>query len=217
MLECARRLLLASVVGVVSSDSFANPVIGILIGYVFSYVFTKFEPFKAQTDSNLGVLLSYSVVLLFLAALLIKVDVTGDDADDQRTFGVLLLGILGSGPLATLFQLAQSATSISRGGGLAKLLEGADGDVPGSVEATQGNKLAASKKSLAIKRSTSGTPVTAIKSPVAKPSVSGASSAASSPQSSSDKRIGTSLDISPARTQPKSKSASRAKGQLASL
>ena len=72
--ECGRRLLLASVIGVVAEDSAAAPTMGLLICFGFLWVFTKLEPFKDDGDSMLGVVLAYSLALLFLAALLLKVN-----------------------------------------------------------------------------------------------------------------------------------------------
>ena len=39
-------------------------------------------------------------VLLFIAALMIKVDATSDDEDDQEIFGALLVAILFAGPVS---------------------------------------------------------------------------------------------------------------------
>jgi hypothetical protein len=73
VLECIRRLLLASVIGIVASDSAASAVLGILISQFFLAIFLKLKPFKDVDDSWLATVLSYSLTLFFLAALMIKV------------------------------------------------------------------------------------------------------------------------------------------------
>jgi len=97
--ECARRLLLSSVVGIVSANSAANPALGLLICLCFNWVFIELKPFNEPSDCSLGVVLAYSLTLFFFAALLIKVDATSDDADDQYVFGVILIAVLVMGPV----------------------------------------------------------------------------------------------------------------------
>jgi hypothetical protein len=107
VLECVRRLLLGAVVGIVAEDSAAAPVLGLLIAQAFVAVFNK-EPFKTAADSRLGQVLAYSLVLFFMAALMVKVDATGDDANDQRVLGALLLVVLSLGPVAVVVELVLS-------------------------------------------------------------------------------------------------------------
>jgi hypothetical protein len=103
--ECVRRLLLASVIGVVSANSAAAPVLGILISGVFVRVFEHSRPCKRDENSSLVIILAYSLVLVFLAALLIKLDVTTDDPGDQAVFGTLLVIVFLSGPIFIILQL----------------------------------------------------------------------------------------------------------------
>ena len=49
-LECVRRLLLAAIVGIVSEDAAAAPVLGILIAAAFTYIATRIRPFKEKDD-----------------------------------------------------------------------------------------------------------------------------------------------------------------------
>ena len=99
VIECVRRLLLASIIGIANSDSAASPVIGLLLSLIFIHVFERYLPYKEPSDSVLGVVLAYALALLFLAALLIKVNATSDDTQDQALFGVLLVLILFAGPV----------------------------------------------------------------------------------------------------------------------
>ena len=81
---------------------------GILICLVFIHVFTAWTPYKTNSDNSLGIVLAYSLVLFFLAALLIKVDATSDDDSDQALFGVFLIVVLLAGPIAITYQLVGS-------------------------------------------------------------------------------------------------------------
>ena len=57
------------------------------------------QPLK-RDDTVFGIVLAYSLVLLFIAALMIKVDATSDDEDDQEIFGMLLVATLFAGPVS---------------------------------------------------------------------------------------------------------------------
>ena len=101
-LECVRRLLLASAVGMVAADSAAAPTIGLLIALAFIHVFDYYRPYKSPRNSSLGVVLAYSTALLFLGALLIKTTAENDDASDQKVFGFLCTATLFAGPVMIL-------------------------------------------------------------------------------------------------------------------
>ena len=113
VLECVRRLLLGAVVGIVAEDSAAAPVLGLLIAQAFVAVFHQ-KPFKTAADSRLGQVLAYSLVLFFMAALMVKLDATGDDANDQRVLGALLLVVLSLGPVAVVVELVLSYIRLQR-------------------------------------------------------------------------------------------------------
>jgi len=108
VVECFRRLALASAIGIVNADSAVSPIMGILICQVFVHIFSIWAPYKTDSDNSLGIVLAYSLVLMFLAALLIKVDVTSDDSSDQALFGAFLVMILMAGPIAIVYQLTSS-------------------------------------------------------------------------------------------------------------
>ena len=91
VLECLRRLALASIIGIASEGSAASPLLGVLISAIFTWVSTALRPFKDASDNTLGVVLAYALMLFFLSALLIKVDATNDDESDQDIFAGLLL------------------------------------------------------------------------------------------------------------------------------
>ena len=139
VLDCVRRLLLASVIGVVSSDSAAAPVLGLVISTVFIGVFSALKPFKSKDDNTLAVILAYSLMLLFLAALMIKLDATSDDEEDQEALGYILIAVLAAGPAALLFlTLMRSAHLVRHCGDTSKGGEGGawggdDGDDMGDA------------------------------------------------------------------------------------
>ena len=103
--ECVRRLLLGSIIGMASADSPASALMGILFSMVYTFVFTYFQPFKFEDNSSLAITLAYSLCLLFLAALLLKVNAATNNALDQQPFGALLIAVLGSGPIAIILKL----------------------------------------------------------------------------------------------------------------
>jgi len=70
---------------------------------MFTYVFVALKPYKEKEDNTLGVILAYSLALLFLSALMIKANVTTDDGYDPKLFGAILIMILFAGPLAILY------------------------------------------------------------------------------------------------------------------
>ena len=100
-LDCFRRLLLATVIGLVSYDSAAGPVLGVAFALGFTYVF-NLRPFQDPQGDILGILLSHSLVLLFLGATMIKV---GTAAVDQRTFSYALFCVMCAGPFAAFLMV----------------------------------------------------------------------------------------------------------------
>jgi len=113
-LECMRRLLLASVIGMASAGSAASPTLGLLISVTFTFIFVDKKPYKKAADSKLAVTLAYSLAALFLGALLVKVDATSDDTNDQALFGYLLVLVFMAGPLASIIQFLASASASTK-------------------------------------------------------------------------------------------------------
>ncbi len=105
-------MALASIIGIVAGDAAAAPVFGLLITVAFSFVFAYLQPLKKE-DTILGIVLSYSLVLLFVAALMIKVDATSDDEDDQKLFGALLIVILFAGPAVPILSFFEDFSPFS--------------------------------------------------------------------------------------------------------
>ena len=109
VLECFRRLLLATVIGVLNSDSLASPVAGIVVCLGFSHVF-EFRPFRNQDDNTLGIILSNSLSLFFLSAIIIKAEENNASSSiggdlEQTVFGIVLVVILFAGPSVLIVSL----------------------------------------------------------------------------------------------------------------
>ena len=107
VVECGRRLLLASVIGILSGDTATAPTLGVVLSLLFISMFER-KPYNDDDDSILGTTCSYSLTLIFLSALLIKVDVTKDEGQEQQIFGVLLIVILFAGPGLIIAQVVRS-------------------------------------------------------------------------------------------------------------
>jgi len=104
--ECMRRLILGCVIGLADPDSAAAAVMGIVFSFIFYSVFIGLMPFKKQDENTFSITLSASLGFLFLAALMIKVDITSDGDDDQDLFSALLVLILFAGPVVVTIQAA---------------------------------------------------------------------------------------------------------------
>ena len=108
VIECARRLLLASIIGIVSDNAAAAPSLGLLITVFFSAVFEynrlhyHQRIFKDANVDTLSILLQFSLTLIFTAALMIKVDVSSEDRQDQKVYSWILIVILFQGPFLLL-------------------------------------------------------------------------------------------------------------------
>jgi len=95
--ECGRKLILGSAVGVIgSSDSAVSPMVGFIASLVFVFLILKFSPFKSDSDSELGMILSYSVSVFFLAAVAIKGSMAGVS---MTLFDTILMVVLALGPI----------------------------------------------------------------------------------------------------------------------
>ena len=97
VVDCFRRLLLASVIGIASEDSASAPVLGFLLCLVFLHLFCK-RPFNKDEDSTLGIVLTYSLAFIFLGALLIKVNARPNGELERRIFEIVQIFLLVMGP-----------------------------------------------------------------------------------------------------------------------
>jgi len=99
------RLSLGAIIGIVSESAAAAPVLGLVISMVFALFFARHEPYAERSDNTLSITLAFSLVLFFLAALMIKVDATSDDEHDQEVFGMLLVAFLCAGPVMSAVEV----------------------------------------------------------------------------------------------------------------
>ena len=99
------RLSLGAIIGIVSESAAAAPVVGAVISVVFALFFARHEPYAERSDNTLSITLAFSLVLFFLAALMIKVDATSDDEHDQEVFGMLLVAFLCAGPVMSAVEV----------------------------------------------------------------------------------------------------------------
>ena len=99
------RLSLGAIIGIVSESAAAAPVLGVIISAFYLTVFTNCKPHGDPSDNSLGITLGFSLVLFFLAALMIKMDATSDDTSDQELFGILLVSFLSAGPVLSVLEV----------------------------------------------------------------------------------------------------------------
>jgi len=107
VVDVARRLLLASIIGMFPADSPVSASVGFLICLFFNWLFVETKPFKEYDNSQLSINLSHSLTIMFFAALLVKVDATDENGLDQTVLGLILTFSLWSGPAYTLLQSTQ--------------------------------------------------------------------------------------------------------------
>jgi hypothetical protein len=104
-IDCVRRLCLACAIGLFDANSAVSATTGLLVCILFIWVFSYFKPYKSDTDDSLSIILQFSLTLLFLAALMIKVDVSSDYSSDSQAFGNILLVVLAAGPIGIAYNL----------------------------------------------------------------------------------------------------------------
>lgn len=100
VIECFRRLALASAIGLFSDDSPVPVALAVVISFGFSVLFSHVKPYKEYEDNLLAEILSCSLVLLFLSALFIKQDVTDLEGDEEEVYAFILIVVLFAGPCA---------------------------------------------------------------------------------------------------------------------
>eukprot|EP00614_Pseudopedinella_elastica_P022796 CAMPEP_0172644010 /NCGR_PEP_ID=MMETSP1068-20121228/238987_1 /TAXON_ID=35684 /ORGANISM="Pseudopedinella elastica, Strain CCMP716" /LENGTH=1130 /DNA_ID=CAMNT_0013458191 /DNA_START=782 /DNA_END=4171 /DNA_ORIENTATION=- len=88
VLECVRRILLTSAISLADEDSAIAPIAGIIISLVFVFIFSELKPFKEPETSALGIILMYTITVIFLAALIVKSNTV---SNDDPVFGALLM------------------------------------------------------------------------------------------------------------------------------
>jgi hypothetical protein len=95
VVECVRRLMLSSMLILVDDGSVAQVVVAMLLSLVSVKVYGHYHPYADDDDDMLAEVAQWNLFLLLFAALLLRVDATGDDARQQQLLGWLLIFITG--------------------------------------------------------------------------------------------------------------------------
>jgi len=105
VVDCVRRLLLASLIGIAPPESAVSPSLGVMFSIAFAYVYVSLRPYKNKRDNELEITLTYSLLLMFFEALLLKVDASADSESSLQLFGTLLTFIFLLGPALVFARL----------------------------------------------------------------------------------------------------------------
>ena len=104
VIECVRKLLLTSALIFISPGSATQGVFGLLMSMASQRLYIGCKQFPDPSDNRLGELAQWQLVFTFLAALMIKVDVTSNISSyDKIIFEYLLLAILFFAPTINFF------------------------------------------------------------------------------------------------------------------
>ena len=96
-----RRLALSAMLVFFGEGSAAQVVIAMFICNACIKVVSYYEPYIALADDRLAEASQWVVYCALFAALLIRVDATGDSDEDQKHFGILLI-VVSSMPIAVM-------------------------------------------------------------------------------------------------------------------
>lgn len=102
VLECVRRLLLTGMMVFFLEGTAVQIVIGIMIALASVKVYGFYLPFIDDGDDVLAEVAQWQTFLVLFGALLIRVDVTSDDEDQQDSYGALFIFITIIGPIVGL-------------------------------------------------------------------------------------------------------------------
>ena len=70
-------------------------------------------PSSLSLSDRLGIILAYMLVVLFLAALVVKLNATSDDSHDQAVLSAILIVLLLVGPLANVVEIYSDMSAVS--------------------------------------------------------------------------------------------------------
>ncbi|CAM9855884.1 unnamed protein product, partial [Ascophyllum nodosum] len=104
VIECGRRILLTGAVVFIYPNTVSQIAVAFAIAVFFVFVSEAMAPYKSCWDawtSRIGHAVVFASMYL---ALLMKVDVSGDNHSSQEMFGVILVGIHGCTILAAMVQ-----------------------------------------------------------------------------------------------------------------
>ena len=112
VIECGRRILLAGAVVFIYPNTASQIAVAFAIAVFFVFVSEAMAPYKSCWDawtSRFGHAIVFASMYL---ALLMKVDISGENHSSQETFGVILVGVHGCMILAVMVQAVVLAMSL---------------------------------------------------------------------------------------------------------
>lgn len=104
VIECARRILLAGAVVFVYPNTVAQIAVAFAIAIVFVFVSEGMAPYQSPWDAWIGRMGHVIVFSSMYLILLLKVDVSGENASSQRMFEVVLVVCHGCMILVVMVQ-----------------------------------------------------------------------------------------------------------------
>ena len=106
VIECGRRILLAGVVVFFYPNSAAQIAVALALAFVFIFVSEIMAPHQSQWDAWISRLGHAIVFLSMYMALLLKVDVSGENDPSQKSFEWILVAAHGCMILAVVMEAA---------------------------------------------------------------------------------------------------------------
>ncbi|CAN0402598.1 unnamed protein product [Ascophyllum nodosum] len=95
VIECSRRILLAGVVVFIYPNSVSQIAVAVVLAVVFVFVSEALAPFHSPWDAWTSRLGHAIIFVSMYSALLLKVDVSGEDSYSQKAFEVVLVAAHG--------------------------------------------------------------------------------------------------------------------------
>jgi hypothetical protein len=136
LFDCARRLCLGAVPVLIFRGSTLQIVIVLLISLASVAAFMYFNPYIHEHDNNLAVLSQWSITLILIAALIIKIEALSSDPNNAQGLGLVLIFL---NVLIVVFALATAVANAKETDDLDPKglfgLEGDDGAETGDEEA----------------------------------------------------------------------------------
>jgi hypothetical protein len=103
VIECFRRLLLTSALVFITPGSATQQVFALLMAMASAILFTYLAPFPQSEDNTLAQVSQWSLIMTFLGALLIKLDLSSNSTEyDEGIFDVMLVVVFCIGPASSI-------------------------------------------------------------------------------------------------------------------
>ena len=97
--ECVRRLLMSSLLVILPDKSMIQCLVAMLVAAFFGRTYCGYKPILA--NNRLQEMCQWQLMLLFLGALMIRVQISDEGGMDAAAFGIILIVVLLCGPLIT--------------------------------------------------------------------------------------------------------------------